>query len=136
MTPTECVRLVGIVRALCPGQKLDEYTPDAWLTVLDDVSFDDAREAVRIVYRDRGNAEEYGPRRVEADDILREVRAIRRRRIDAQPLPAPPAGLDTGEYLQWLRGTLKAAGDGTLEPTQAELGRLRRALTAPLTRTL
>ena len=43
------------------------------------------------------------------------------------------AGLDSAAYIAWLRGTLKAAGDGTLQPV-VETGHRRLSISAPLTR--
>lgn len=53
VTPTEAVKLVGIVRQLWPSMKVDQYTPDAWHMVLDDVSIEDALAAVRHLARSR-----------------------------------------------------------------------------------
>ena len=46
MTPTEVVILTRYVAAMCPAQKFDEYTPDAWFDVLADLQIEDARLAV------------------------------------------------------------------------------------------
>ena len=37
MTPTECVRLVRLVKAIAPAQTFDEMTPDMWHPLLEDV---------------------------------------------------------------------------------------------------
>lgn len=54
MTPTEVVKLVGVIRQIWPSMKIDQYTPDAWHMALDDVSFEDALAAVRHLARSRG----------------------------------------------------------------------------------
>lgn len=49
MTPEEIVVLARYVRALCPQQKFDEYTPDAWHDVLGEYRLDEARAAAARV---------------------------------------------------------------------------------------
>lgn len=49
MTPNETVVLARYVRALCPQQKFDEYTPDAWHDVLGDYPLEAARRAAATV---------------------------------------------------------------------------------------
>src|SRR5690606_40823645 len=51
MTPDETAILARYVRALCPQQKFDEYTPDAWHDVLGDIPLDAARAAAASVAR-------------------------------------------------------------------------------------
>lgn len=51
MTPNETVMLARYVKALCPQQKFDEYTPDAWHDVLADYALADARPAAAAVAR-------------------------------------------------------------------------------------
>lgn len=110
MRPSEAVDLVALVSALCPGQKWTEHTPDAWSAVLDDVPYPDAVAAMRKLYRERGNDAEFGPRRIEADDILREVRRIREARVKAAP-PFYPSSPDLSpvEQARELRAYLAAA---------------------------
>ena len=38
MTPTEAMMLTEYVRSCCPQQRMNEYTPDAWLDLLGDLS--------------------------------------------------------------------------------------------------
>ncbi|MGW1840806.1 zinc finger domain-containing protein [Streptomyces sp. NPDC002067] len=45
MTPQETVVLARYVHALCPQQRFDEYTPDAWHDVLGKYPLDEARAA-------------------------------------------------------------------------------------------
>ncbi|MFS8200508.1 hypothetical protein ACLVWQ_17700 (plasmid) [Streptomyces sp. CWNU-52B] len=51
MTPDETVVLARYVRALCPQQKFDEYTPDAWHDVIGDYPLAAARAAAAAVAR-------------------------------------------------------------------------------------
>lgn len=53
MTPTQTVQLVAIVRQLWPSMKIDQHTPDAWHTALDDLDLADALAAVRYLARTR-----------------------------------------------------------------------------------
>lgn len=53
MTPTEAVKLVGIIRQIWPSMKIDQFTPDAWHIALDDVTLVDALAAVRHLARSR-----------------------------------------------------------------------------------
>lgn len=55
MTPDETVMLTRYVRAMCPQQRIDEYTPDAWHDVLRPYSLDEARTAIASHISD-GNA--------------------------------------------------------------------------------
>src|SRR5690606_15935901 len=49
MTSEEAVILVAYVRACCPQQKFDEYTPDAWHDLLGDLTLNDCRAAARTI---------------------------------------------------------------------------------------
>ncbi|MFE2384465.1 zinc finger domain-containing protein [Streptomyces misionensis] len=51
MTEEETVVLARYVRALCPQQKFDEYTADAWHDVLGDLPLNAARAAAAAVAR-------------------------------------------------------------------------------------
>ncbi|MFB7162293.1 hypothetical protein [Streptomyces sp. NPDC056242] len=51
MTPQDAVMLARYVRALCPQQKFDEFTPDAWHDVIGDHDLDEARAAAAAVAR-------------------------------------------------------------------------------------
>jgi hypothetical protein len=46
MNPIEAVTLTRYVKAICPQQKFDEFTSDAWADVLVDIDADEARAAV------------------------------------------------------------------------------------------
>lgn len=103
MNVREISTLLAMVRALCPAQKIDEHTPDAWLFVLDDVPFDDARAALKTLGKQL--------RFIAPADIATEVRRARRVRAaaftdyadtlpDADPddVPAYIAALRAGNY--------------------------------------
>lgn len=47
MTPTETVRLVSVISQVWPSMKIDSHTSDAWELIFDDITLDDALDAVR-----------------------------------------------------------------------------------------
>lgn len=51
MTPTETVMLARFVKAICPQQKIDAYTPDAWYEVIGHLDLGECREAAAAVAR-------------------------------------------------------------------------------------
>lgn len=72
MTPTECVVLVGAMRAACPAQKFDELTPDAWYRLLQPYNAGDCLDAfyelrARQVF-------------VDVSEVITRVQAFQRRR--------------------------------------------------------
>jgi hypothetical protein len=113
MTPTETVALLRLVRAVCPAQKLDEYTPDAWHELLGDLRLEDCNQALKAL----------GQRQVfiAPAEIRQEVRRIRKDRLDRNPLPVPPSDMTPLETLAWQRETNKAIADGTYVPPALEL---------------
>lgn len=62
--------LVRFIRALCPQQRIDEYTPDAWHEVIGHLDFDDARNAVIAVKHSKPF--------VDTSDIVTEVNRAKR----------------------------------------------------------
>lgn len=108
MNNSEAVVLCRYVKAICPQQAIDEYTPDAWGDLLPDISLADARDAVR----------ELGRRQpfIAPAEIVAETKRIRGRRIANAPHPVPPPGLDPIETAEWLRAAWKRIGDGEALP--------------------
>lgn len=51
MTHADMVRLLAVVAALSPAQRIDTHTADAWHAVIGDLAAADALEAVRVVAR-------------------------------------------------------------------------------------
>lgn len=99
MTELELAKLLRFVHALCPAQKFDEYTPDAWELVLGDVPFDDARDALKTLGQKL--------RFIAPSDIAQEVRRVRNVRAaqytdyaDTLPDADPDRPLD---YIRALR---------------------------------
>lgn len=110
MTPDEAVVLARYVRALCPQQKFDEYTPDAWHDVLADFALADARAAAAAVARKQPF--------VSPAEIIAEIRQTRDNRASDIQGPGLPAEVpdadpdDVQAYLAALRGQRTRAADG------------------------
>jgi len=106
MTPEEAVILTAYVKACCPQQAIGEFTPDAWHDLLGDLSLADCREAVVAVAKRQPF--------VAPAEIRAEVRRIRDERLEATPIPAPPAELldDDDAYKRHLRESAKRIADG------------------------
>lgn len=109
----EAVALTRLVAAMCPQQKFDEFTPDAWGVLLEDVRFEDAKEAVTNL----GRKQVF----IAPSEILTEVRRIRNSRLDRNPLPEPPSGLTVQGYIAWQKETTRQIADGERTTTVAEI---------------
>lgn len=110
MTPDETVILARYVRALCPQQKFDEYTPDAWHDVLGDCPLDAARAAAAAVARRQPF--------VSPAEIVAEIRTQRADRATDFQGPGLPAEIpdadpdDVPAYLAAIREQRTRAADG------------------------
>ena len=90
MNITEVKRLLSFVSSVCPSQRINEGTPQAWLQLLRDVDYDSAYAAARTV----GARETY----VNVAAIIGEVRARKATRI-----PKPGEWGACPEHVgQWL----------------------------------
>jgi hypothetical protein len=117
----EVVGLLGFVRAFCPAQKMDDYTPDAWLLALRDLSLDDCKAAVvEIAKREPWIA---------PADVRKEVRRAREDRLSRVPEIAVPDADpdDVAAYQRALREDRYRVAEG-LKPRPVA------ALVAGLTR--
>lgn len=110
MNPSETVMLARYVKALCPQQKFDEYTPDAWHDVLSDFALADARTAAAAVARKQPF--------VSPAEIVAEIRKLRDERAADYQGPGLSAEIpdadpdDVQAYLSALRGMRVRAADG------------------------
>ncbi len=110
MNPNETVMLARYVKALCPQQKFDEYTPDAWHDVLADYALVDARAAAAAVARKQPF--------VSPAEIITEIRRQRAERAADFQGPGLSADIpdadpdDIPAYLSALRGLRTRAADG------------------------
>ena len=111
MTPREAVMLCRYVKACCPQQQVDEYTPDAWHDLLRDLQFNDCRAAVAAV----ASRQPF----VAPAEIRAEVRRIRAERLhDFQYVPVEGDN-DPDVYLAALRSQRTAVADGRREAAPA-----------------
>lgn len=107
MTPDETVILARYVRALCPQQKFDEYTPDAWHDVLGEYTLNDARQAAARVAKRQPF--------VAPAEIADEITTIRHERTHNFVYEPPPGDRDPN-YIANYRAQLAATGDGYRPP--------------------
>lgn len=106
MTPDETVILARYVRALCPQQKFDEYTPDAWHDVLGDYTLDEARTAAATIARRQAF--------VAPGEIATEVRKGRRELVSVDAETEPPVADPNNVplYLRQVRTHRRAVATG------------------------
>lgn len=110
MNPSETVMLARYVKALCPQQKFDEFTPDAWHDVLGDFALVDARAAAAAVAKRQPF--------VSPAEIIGEIKRQRGERASDFQGPGLPAEIpdadpdDVQAYLAALRGQRTRAADG------------------------
>jgi hypothetical protein len=116
MTPREAVLLTRYVKACCPQQSIDEYTPDAWHDLLGDLSLDECRQAAAAVAKRQPF--------VAPAEIRAEVRAVREARIARLPIPAPDPDLAVNEadYRKALMRIRTELGNGTVWPKAIPAG--------------
>jgi len=110
MTPDETVMLARYVRALCPQQKFDEYTPDAWHDVLGDYTLLECRSAAAEMARRQPFISP-----AEIIDVIRQRRGDNARDIQGpgQPAAIPDADPDDiPAYLAAIRQQRIRAADG------------------------
>ena len=117
MSPEETIALCRLVKAVCPSQALDQYTPDAWALILRHIDYNDAKQAVINIASQP--LEPGKSRYIEPGHIIGGVRRIRSQRIEDYGPVSPPAGLDTAGYLEWLRETRPLIGSGLPPARQA-----------------
>lgn len=109
MTPLEAASLCKLAKSACPQQAIDEYTPDMWHPLLEDLRFEDARDALIDVVKRQPF--------VAPAEIRAAVKRLRGDRIVAfGPLPNPPAEVedDPSLYSPWMGELLRRIGDGEL----------------------
>ena len=104
MNRQEAVALARYVKACCPQQAIDEYTPDAWHDLLGDLDIDACRQAAACVARRQPF--------VAPAEIRAEVRAERARRLTAirsdKLLPHGDVADNSAMYLKQIRERVQA----------------------------
>jgi hypothetical protein len=110
MNPKEAVLLTRYVRALCPQQKFDEYTADAWFDVLKGFSLKDTQAAAATVAAKQPF--------VSPAEIIAEIKRHRSETASAFQGPGLSAEVpdadpdDVSAYLAALRAQRTRAADG------------------------
>ncbi|MEU0940386.1 hypothetical protein [Embleya sp. NPDC005971] len=105
MDEVEAAHLTRYVRAICPQQKFDEFTADAWYDVLFPYSFEDCKAAAAACARESPF--------VAPAEIVAEVRRVRKERLKNY-VYEPEQNEDWG--LDRLREQLAAVADGLAPP--------------------
>jgi hypothetical protein len=110
---SETALLLGLAAAY-DRRTIGEADVEAWHDVLNDISFSDAKAAVKNHYRTNNDW-------IMPATIRAAVRKIRAERLEkASPL-SPPPDLTPSETVTWLRRTRRAIADGTFEPPALDL---------------
>jgi hypothetical protein len=115
MNRSEAVQLCRLVKACCPSQQLDPFTPDAWMLILGGHPYPDAKDAVAELAS--MPLEPGKSRYIEPGHIIGGIQRIRQRRLEAVAMPEPPAALSASEYIDWQRQTREAIASGAWTPT-------------------
>lgn len=114
MNSQEAAVLCRYVRALCPQQKFDEYTPDAWHDVLHSYLLDEARAAAATLATRQAF--------IAPGEIATEIKRARADRMGRHTDPTPKADPDDVEaYKTEIATTRYAVATGQQQPSQAEL---------------
>ena len=116
MNRTEAARLCRLVKACCPSQAIDEYTPDIWGEILASYAYADAAHVVRDLV---GQPLEPGKSRyIEPGHIIGGIRRMRTQRLTEAPPSDPPSGLSAAEYCAWQRQQRLAVAAGRAPMTR------------------
>lgn len=114
MNRSQTALLLGLAAAY-DRRTIGEADVEAWHDVLGDISFADAKTAVKDHYRESNDW-------IMPAMIRKAVRKIRADRINKAPQVDPPADMTPVETIEWLRTTRRAIADGTYQaPAPPEL---------------
>lgn len=114
MNSQQAAVLCRYVRALCPQQKFDEYTPDAWHDVLRNYLLEEARTAAATI----ANRQPF----VSPGEIATEIRRMHADRLGRHTDPTPKTDPDdVAAYKAELAESRLAVATGQTPPSQAEL---------------
>lgn len=120
MNATEAVRLCRYVKAACPQQAIDEWTPQAWADLLTDVRYEDAQQAVRALAQRQPF--------IAPSEVITEVKRIRTQRADqGDHALEPPPFTTVADYQAWLKEARRRLADGET-PDQINAGNQRGEL--------
>jgi len=110
MNEIEIAKLFVTVRAVCPAQKAEDLTPDAWLQILGKYRIEDAADAVEAV----GSRQPW----ISPGEIKQEIKRIRADR-SARIVEPPPNVVEGVRGIDELRALREAIADGRIKD-QAE----------------
>lgn len=97
--------LCRYVRACCPQQAIDQYTPDAWADHLEHIPYEDAKAAVKEITAKQPF--------VTIAEVLAIVKRMRAKRIAEAGDLCPPPGAREGVALhEWLGSARRQIADG------------------------
>lgn len=137
MNPIEAVTLTRYVKAICPQQKFDEFTSDAWGDVLADIDADEARRAVIRLARRQPFI---SPAEIIGEIV--DVRAEAASDFQGPGLPAEVPDADPDDpvaYIAALRAQRYRAADGlelTPRPMKALLAGITGEIPKPISNQL
>lgn len=131
MTPEQTLALCRYVKAVCPQQAIDQYTPLAWQDFLGHHDYDTAKAAVQMLVNE-------GKAFIQIAELVAGIKRIRSKRIAEAGDLTPPPGTEL-EQRQWLRDARRQIGDGVpREQVEGGYGELKprnladlRAIAAP-----
>ncbi|MER5350637.1 hypothetical protein ABT093_09930 [Kitasatospora sp. NPDC002551] len=119
MNEAEAVALARYVHAVCPQQKFDEYTPDAWSEVLAGYEFADCKQAVIEIARRQPW--------IAPAEIIDEVKRLRAGRLDYfQYEPDPDE--TSAQFTRNLKAQIAQVMDGHRPPALEYAGTPRPVL--------
>ncbi|CAM4365155.1 hypothetical protein [Nocardiopsis rhodophaea] len=115
MTPDEAVALGRKVAAICPAQKFNSDTPEAWAALLAGVDYDDALAALLVL----GQTHQF----IAPADIIAQVKRARAERLKGHVVPAPGRPDDHVGYRKQVRASVRrAAAPGGGDRRELEVG--------------
>lgn len=110
MNRQEAVALTRYVKACCPQQAIDEYTPDAWHDLLGDLDLGACRQAAACVARRQPF--------VSPAEIRAEVRSERQQRLASCRsdtfMPHGETADNVAEYLREVRQRISTVAKGSI----------------------
>jgi len=123
VTEEDMAGIVDLVKAICPAQRFEEMTPDAWMVIFGGLPVAD----VLIALENLGRRLRF----IAPADIWQEVAILRGHRIDDVGLKySGNPDETTEEYLAGHRGRLAAAADGRIPAARDQLALGRRPVAA------
>jgi hypothetical protein len=121
----ETTALLAYVKQATPHQRMDEFTADAWADLLEDVTYADARLAVKAILK----RQQY----VAPSEVLTEIKRARAAALDSVDVASliPAADPDRPrDYARTIRQGLYRAPDPGTKDVRSIIAEVQRALPA------